>query len=144
MTKITEEMVDRALRAFWHTPADLRDDSVVLIHLRRTARKALEAALSEPEEIPVTDKMIEAGRIAGHLQDTGLRFERIPAIYRAMRRVEMEENPIQSTQKPRTYASCCDTMRMEPCPMGAAYCMVNADWRALGPHRHRRSTDPHP
>ena len=95
--KVTDEMVERALHAFWSIPEDLREDSIVLKTLRKTTRKALEAALSEPEEIPVSEGMIKAAfpawfkDPAGSEDDDGFFAEGFAAVYRAMESKRREE-----------------------------------------------------
>lgn len=83
MTKpvIDDAMVDRALKAFWHTPKDLKPDSIVLHTLRATTRKALEAALGL--EIDVSEGMLRAGREAGYSLQA-LENDWPAIVYRAM------------------------------------------------------------
>ena len=129
---ITDEMVERALHAFWHTPADLSDDSIVLRTLRKTARRALEAALTEPEEIPVSSGMQTAGVKAYakycNWSEDRIAFGGMEEAYRAMERKRREE--AEGTHRSQSDGKWFHCRKGEAC----------GPWPAF--RRHRRKDDP--
>lgn len=97
-TKITDEMVERAVKAFGWTPTQLASCRVFQTDAPHIGmRKALEAALNPPPEpeIKVTEGMLKAGDVA-YFQATREAFDGglraiLPAIYRAMESTRMKE-----------------------------------------------------
>ena len=93
--EITEEMVTGAVNGWFSVGGDERfRDSV-----RQQIRAALEAALNPPKEpeIPVTEKMVDAGREAHVATFQYSTADNYGAIYRAMelkRREEEAQSPV--------------------------------------------------
>ena len=90
--EITDKMVERAAMMFKAHP-----QQVVCDAHRLRARQVLEAALNPPEEpeIPVSEAMKEAGRIAWHVRDdygcNWASYNGPEFIYRAMEKARRKE-----------------------------------------------------